>query len=123
VRRDVPTCRPEDRLQEVRERVGDWGTCFVVDGDGVVLGRLGRSALSRDGDVSAEEAMRAGPSTIRPSARLANVVERMQRRGLRGLPVTTSDGQLVGLLRREDAEAALRESVEHTGVQTRSRPV
>ena len=57
--------------------------------------------------MTAAETMRAGPSTIRPSARLEKVVERMRRQGLRGLPVTTSDGRLVGFLRREDAEAAL----------------
>jgi hypothetical protein len=31
----------------------------------------------------------------------------MQRQKLTGLPVTTSDGRLLGLLRREDAERAL----------------
>jgi CBS domain-containing protein len=51
--------------------------------------------------------MTLGPSTIRPSARLRDVVERMQRQTLTGLPVTTSDGRLLGLLRREDAERAL----------------
>jgi Mg/Co/Ni transporter MgtE len=88
----------------VRARIGAWETCFVVDEDGVVLGRLGRSALRREDDVSAEEAMSDGPSTIRPSARLASVVERMRTEDLTGLPVTTSDGRLVGLLLRADAE-------------------
>ena len=107
VRPDVPTCGPDDRLQTVRGRVGDWETCFVVDADGVLLGRLGRTELGRDDDVTVEEAMRAGPSTIRPSARLQATVERMRRRDLQGFPVTTSDGRLVGLLRRGDAEAAV----------------
>jgi CBS domain-containing protein len=50
--------------------------------------------------------MTLGPSTIRPSARLGDVVERMQRQKLTNLPVTTSDGRLFGLLRRKDAERA-----------------
>jgi Mg/Co/Ni transporter MgtE len=103
----VPTCGPADRLQDVRARIGEWEACFVVDEDGVVLGRLGRSALRREDDVSAEEAMSNGPSTIRPSARLARVVERMRTQDLTGLPVTTSDGRLLGLLLRVDAERAL----------------
>lgn len=107
VRRDVPTCRPAERLQDVRARLGDWDTCFVLDEEGVVLGRLGRSALAGTDDVSAEEAMTDGPSTIRPSARLAWAVARMQARDLSSLPVTTSDGRLVGLLLRSDAEAAI----------------
>ena len=106
MRADVPTCRLEDDLNEVRRRVGDAGsdTCFVVDEDRVVLGRLGRTALQRDTGESVEAAMTAGPSTIRPSARLEAIVERMREQKLGSLPVTTSDGRLVGLLAREDAE-------------------
>ena len=56
-------------------------------------------------DSSAEEAMTPGPRTIRPSARLDAMVTRMRHQNLTSLPVTHSDGVLVGLLRREDAEA------------------
>jgi len=84
-----------------------WDTCFVVDERRVVLGRLGRRAIRGREDVTAERAMTLGPSTIRPSARLRDVVERMQRQKLTNLPVTTSDGRLTGLLLREDAERAL----------------
>jgi len=108
-RRDVPTCRLDEPLAQIRERVeqADWDTCFVVDQEGVVLGRLGRSALQRDDELSVEQAMTPGPSTIRPSARLNDVVARMRTQNLSNLPVTTSDGQLVGLLAREDAERAI----------------
>jgi CBS domain-containing protein len=58
--------------------------------------------------VTAEEAMTLGPSTIRPSARLDAMVERMRRQKLTNLPVTTSGGRLVGLLTLRDAEDALR---------------
>jgi CBS domain-containing protein len=71
-----------------------------------VLGRLGRSALSGRKEVTAEEAMAAGPSTVRPSFELDKAVARMQGQNLTGLPVTRSDGVLLGLLRREDAERA-----------------
>jgi Mg/Co/Ni transporter MgtE len=110
-RRDVPVCRLDERLQEIRRRVGGWNVCFVVDADGVVLGRVGRSALRRDDDVSVEQAMSEGPSTIRPSARLEPVVERMRARDLTSLPVTLSDGRLLGLLLRDDAEAALKSEI------------
>jgi Mg/Co/Ni transporter MgtE len=108
-RTDVPTCGLGERLGEVCQRVRDagWDTCFVVDERRVVLGRLGRSALSRDGEVSVEEAMTLGPSTVRPSFGLEEAVQRMQAQNLTSLPVTYSDGVLVGLLRREDAERAL----------------
>jgi CBS domain-containing protein len=109
VRTDVPTCRLGERLAEVRRRVeqAGWDICLVVDDRGVVLGRLGRSALRREEDVSAGEAMAPGPSTVRPSARLERMVERMREQNLTGVPVTTSDGRLVGLLLREDADRGL----------------
>jgi Mg/Co/Ni transporter MgtE len=111
--REVPTCGAGERVRDVRGRLGEWESCFVVDSDGVVIGRLGRSALRSEEDVSAGEAMTEGPGTIRPSARLAWALERMRSRNLTGLPVTTSDGKLVGLLRLEDAERALRSGTEH----------
>lgn len=111
VRRDVPTCRPDDRLDDVCDLLdaSQWDTCFVVNDRGVVLGRLGRRAIRERTDVTAAEAMTLGPSTVRPSARLKAMVERMRRQKLTGLPVTRSDGVLVGLLRRDEAERALAE--------------
>src|SRR6266540_1033416 len=75
VRSDVPTCRLDDRLPVVCGRLeqSGWDTCFVVDDQRVVLGRLGRRAIRGSEDVSVEEAMTPGPSTIRPSARLRDV--------------------------------------------------
>jgi CBS domain-containing protein len=110
VRTDAPNCRPEDRLLDICERPEQtgWDTCFVLDEQGVVLGRIGRRAIRGRDDVSAGEAMTLGPSTVRPSARLQAMVERMQRQNLSNLPVTTSDGRLVGLLTQRDAEEALR---------------
>ena len=53
--------------------------------------------------------MSAGPSTVRPSLELHRAVERMRDQGLTTLPVTTSEGRLLGLLERDAAERALRE--------------
>jgi len=53
--------------------------------------------------------MTPGPSTVRPSARLEAMIERMRRQNLTNLPVTASDGRLVGLLNPRDAEEALRQ--------------
>jgi CBS domain-containing protein len=66
-----------------------------------VLGRLGRAALTRDDDASIEEAMTAGPSTVRPSLDLTAAVERMRKQNLTNLPVTR-----FGLIWRDDAERA-----------------
>ncbi len=115
LRADVPSCRLENDLEEVRRRVrgAGWDTCFVVDAERVVLGRLGRGALEGTGLGSVEELMTPGPSTIRPCARLDAIVERMHTQNLTSLPVTTSDGRLVGLLTRDDADRSLAEQ-RHT---------
>ncbi len=111
VRSDVPTCRLDDRLRTVCEQLDatGWDICFVIDEERVVLGRLGRRAIRDRADVSAEQAMTPGPSTVRPGARLSDIVERMRTQRLTSLPVTTSDGRLTGLLTRLDAEQALRQ--------------
>jgi Mg/Co/Ni transporter MgtE len=109
LRRDVPTCRLDEQLAEVRAlvRVAGWDTCFVVNDEHVVLGRLGRSALASADEVSVEEAMANGLSTVRPSLELEQAVERMRQQDLTTLPVTTSEGRLLGLLERDAAEEAL----------------
>lgn len=109
LRTDVPTCRPEDRLREVCGQLdaSGWDTCFVIDDERVVLGRIGRRAIHARDEVTAEQVMTPGPSTIRPGAHLREVVERMRRQDLTSLPVTTPDGRLVGLIARRDAERAL----------------
>ena len=102
----MPTCALGDRLAEVQERVRavDWDTCIVLNEQRVVLGRLGRKALASDADRSAEEAMTPGPSTVRPSIGTDALLERIRRRNLTSFLVTTPDGRLVGLVRRDDLE-------------------
>jgi Mg/Co/Ni transporter MgtE len=107
----VPTCRLDERLSSVRARVhaARWDTCFVVNDERVVLGRLGHAALAGDDDVNVERVMSAGPSTVRPSLELDRAAERMRNQNLTTLPVTTSEGRLLGALERDEAEQALRE--------------
>ncbi|MBD0338221.1 MAG: CBS domain-containing protein [Thermoleophilia bacterium] len=106
-RRDVPTCTLHDDLRTVRDRVRDsgWDLCIVLDSNGVVIGRLGRAALAADDHRSVEAAMSAGPGTIRPNVPLERIVTRLRERNLHSAVVTTSDGRLVGVLRRDDAES------------------
>ena len=109
VRTDVPTCSLDDRLQEVRAhvRASEWDTCIVVNAGRVVLGRVGRRALARQDDLTVEEAMSSGPSTVRPNVTVEAMLERMRAQNLSNVVVTRLDGVLLGLLRREDAERLL----------------
>jgi CBS domain-containing protein len=104
-RADAPTCRLDELVVDVAPRVtDDWGVCVVTNDENVVLGLFGRQALHSGENVRVEDAMKAGPSTVRPSARLDAVAKRMREQGLTRIVVTRSDGVLVGVLRQEDAE-------------------
>jgi CBS domain-containing protein len=105
VRRDVLTCRLTDRLGDVQHRVqlagqGDW----VVNEAGIVLGYVGNDAFDAAPEVAVEQVMEPGPATIRRHVSLIEITEYMQKRDIDKILVTTADGELVGLLHRQDAE-------------------
>ena len=106
-RRDVPTCALDESLGAVRQRVraAGWDDCVVVAPGGVVLGLLRRRQLEMDrDDEPVERVMRPGPSTFRPNVDIREMAHYLTDHDLPSAPVTTSDGRLVGLLIREDAQ-------------------
>lgn len=122
-RRDVPTCRPGDRADVVRERAraAGWDVVVVVNDVLVVLGLLrteghaqetgtrgdrARKAAVREGGPTAADAMTPGPITVRPHVAPAEVPEAARKHDV--FLVTTSDGVLMGLVRHADLEDALR---------------
>jgi deazaflavin-dependent oxidoreductase (nitroreductase family) len=88
-----------ERVQQV-----GWNACVVVNDERVVMGLLRADQLAGDPMHSVEHAMRPGPSTFRPNVAITEMAEYMARHNLESSPVTTSDGRLVGLLVRTDAE-------------------
>jgi len=107
-RRDVPTCLIGETIAAARSRAQGWTTCFVVNERRIVLGRLLAEELSGDPGAPVEDVMRAGPSTFRPNVSVAEMLGYMDRHGLATAPISRSDGELVGLLLREDAERVMR---------------
>jgi Mg/Co/Ni transporter MgtE len=105
-RRDVPACAPVEKIGVVRERVRKmgWDACVVVNKERIVLGLLREKELSSDPGTTVEQVMRSGPATFRPDVLVGKMAARMRGRGAPTALVTTSDGRLVGLLYRDDAE-------------------
>ncbi len=102
--RDVATCRPYEMLSAVRARLGgDVATCVVVNDAGIVVGLLRRSQLESEEETIVERVMEPGPTTVRASELLADLVGRMQRARVRRILVTTPEGSLIGMLDREEA--------------------
>jgi Mg/Co/Ni transporter MgtE len=104
-RSDTPTCRLDELLGRVRERVraAGWDACAVVNEEGIVFGLLREAELNGAEDQAIERVMRPGPSTFRPHVPIEEMAEFMVVHDLPSSPITSSDGRLVGILRREDA--------------------
>lgn len=109
IRRDVPTCHLNDPLGEVYRhcRATGWRVCLVVTESNVVLGRLRGEAWAVDPQTHAEDVMENGPTTFRPDNFLEPLVKRMQEKKVGSVIITNSDGVLLGILSRKDAEKRL----------------
>ena len=116
-RSDVPTCRLDEPIGDVAARVRDAGldACVVVNEERVVFGLLRERELARGADEEGpvERFMRPGPSTFRPNVPIIEMAAFMTEHDLVSSPITSSDGRLVGLLRKEDAVRVATELHEH----------
>jgi len=100
-------CRLGDRIDRVRAEVekSPYGFALVLDERDVLLGRLRGSTLHGEGTATAEDAMEAGPSTIRADTSVEKLRERLEGSGLNFAVVTTPDGVLMGIVCRADLPA------------------
>ncbi|MGH9138400.1 MAG: CBS domain-containing protein [Acidimicrobiales bacterium] len=89
--RDPPICSPDAVLDTCS------GSVLVVNDHGVVLGRI-PAGPGMTGEV-AEEVMEPGPVTVRAHEPLDELLDRMRRRRLDEIVVTTPEGRLLGVLR------------------------
>ena len=104
-RKDVVSCGLKDRLGDVRDRAAttELKVAVVVDAEQVVLGLLRSEQLEMDPDLAVERVMRSGPSTFRPYVSMKEMADYMVEHSLENVPITTSDGKLVGVLLKLDA--------------------
>jgi Mg/Co/Ni transporter MgtE len=100
----VPTCSLRDRVDEVADQVraGDWPLAVVLDERRVVLGRLRPRDLEANPGALAEEIMIEGPRTTRGTRAASEMGRWLDERRVKGVLVTTADGELVGYVRRDD---------------------
>ena len=108
-RQDVPACRLGETIGEILPRLqkAGWDTCAVTNEGRVVLGLLGPDALQADPQTTAEQVMACGPRTYRLDAPLEKIMDHFQKTDSERVLVTTADGKLHGLIRRQDLEKAL----------------
>jgi hypothetical protein len=109
MRPDVPTCAPSEAIGMVGERVREagWSDCLVIDCDGLVIGRLRSSTWDLDPLLTAADVMQSGPTTVRPNGPLDTLVKTMDRRPTPLVVVTTAQGNLLGVVLRDEARRLL----------------
>jgi CBS domain-containing protein len=108
-RADAVTCLIDERVGDVRARVdgSPYGFAVAVSEGGVVLGRLRAAELAGDPRRRVGDVMESGPATVRPGEELGPLLERLRRRDIPAILVTTPEGVLMGILRRDDAARAM----------------
>lgn len=109
VRPDIPTCTLHESVGEAHQRcqAAGWNVCLVVTDGNIVLGRLRGDAWKVEPDTPVEEVMENGPTTFRPDNFLEPLAKRMRDKKVGSVIVTNSDGELIGVLYRKDAEERL----------------
>ncbi|HYZ91160.1 MAG TPA: CBS domain-containing protein [Actinomycetota bacterium] len=112
-RQDVATCSVSDTVEAAGRRSREAGSamCVVVNDRQVVLGALGIRELGESPEDRVESVMQQAPSTLRANVPLQEAVDFMRDNDLSETPITTPEGELLGVLFREDAVAYL--SAEH----------
>lgn len=108
-RSDVPTCQPDDTIDDITSIAIDalWEVCVVTDCDGMAIGQIRGEGFDTDPDQRAFDVMEPGPSTVRADQPLHRLIERMRQRGASHVIVTTPQGKLLGVVLRHEAERLL----------------
>jgi rhodanese-related sulfurtransferase len=104
-RDDAATCPLETSAGEALGAIRDspYGFALVLGADGVLLGRVRRSALETvAGNVPIESLLESGPSTVRPHVTAEELRQRIERTKVRTLIVTRPNGTLFGVVRANE---------------------
>jgi Mg/Co/Ni transporter MgtE len=107
-RDDLVRVNATDRADDVLRAIerSRYPFALVTGAGGMVLGRIQGSALESESDRPVGELMELDPYTVRPHRSAAGVAERLTKRDLKFAIVTTPEGRLIGVARREDLERA-----------------
>jgi rhodanese-related sulfurtransferase/CBS domain-containing protein len=103
---DLPSVGPDTRLGDLPDAATDWEVVAVTDEHNVVLGVVRREADDVAPDTPVATVMQPAPPTVRPSIPLRELAQTMDKNGEDFLLVTKLDGQLMGLVRRAELDAA-----------------
>lgn len=81
--------------------------CVVLNDEDIVLGRMRKKNIQGPPDTAVEQVMEPGPTTVRPSEPAKGLLERMKKRSVPAVIVTTNKGRLIGAATQEALERLL----------------
>jgi CBS domain-containing protein len=102
----VLACRLGDRIGDVAHQLDavPHDYCVVLNDHDIVLGRMRKRNIQGPPDGSVEEVMEPGPTTVRPHEPAGPLLERMRKKNVAAVIVTTNKGRLVGAVTQEALE-------------------
>jgi CBS domain-containing protein len=78
--------------------------CVVLNDHDTVLGRMRKKSVQGPPDGPVEQVMEPGPTTVRPDEPARALLERMRKKKVAAVIVTTSKGRLIGAVTQEALE-------------------
>ncbi len=107
----VLTCRLGDRVGDVKDELesASHDYCVVLNNRDIVLGRLREKDVKGEPDEPVERVMEPGPTTVRPTESAKGLLERMRKRNVPAVIVTTKRGRLLGVASRRALERLVSE--------------
>lgn len=105
----VLACRVGDHVGDVAHQLDTVAHdyCVVLNDENVVLGRMRKKNVQGPSEARVEQVMEPGPTTVRPSEPAKGLLERMKKKNVPALIVTTNKGRLMGTVTQEALERLL----------------
>jgi rhodanese-related sulfurtransferase len=111
IHRNVPTCGLRERLQDVKSRRGpNQDLCVVVNESNIVLGVIEGQVWNANPEARVADIMEPAPQIIRPDLEPKDAQKILRGYQAPTALVTTSDGELLGVLKIAQKKAQNRSS-------------
>ena len=96
--RHPPTCQPDELVSDVTAR-HPGSSVLVINEQRIVLGRYRTERNFAGASRRIADGMEPGPTTVRAHELLAPLLDRMGRRNVKEVIVTTPEAELLGIVR------------------------
>lgn len=108
-RNAVLACRVGDHVGDVAPQLDTVAHdyCVVLNDEDIVLGRMRKKNVQGPPEAAVEHVMESGPTTVRPNEPAKGLLDRMRKKDVAAVIVTTNKGRLMGAATQEALERLL----------------